>query len=380
MRRQPDYLPYRQVRPPQAKRWLSMGALLASVSGGGMVLLSVIHRGSSRSVALGIVCTIVLTGFCWLIRQLFYRISLHHAQYYERLVAQEQREWWASHQQTFGLHETVLLGPVGSEADHWEALLRREHQIPEEKNEANGRALRLIHSFVSDPDVREQQLARMLARQWLAQRKGSQFPALSHCYWLGSEQSWRIFCETVAGVFPAHSLPAQPEKWLGQASLTAIATQVYEHDDEALILVAGCQSVTATPGSARPAGESAVLWLATREGAVRISQGEWYDAGQAENITDICRRAMQQSGTGQPPDPCFLFTQPQVPELAQCGWNIMQQVQDANWGEIGQMEMLVVITLAALFVSHYQQPCGWIARDPLHTLALGIVMPGGAEK
>lgn len=380
MRHQPEYLPYRQARPPQAKRWLSVGALLASFSGGGMALLSVIHRGGSRPVVWGIVCAIALTGFCWLIRQLHYRISLHHAQYYERLVAQERREWWANHQQTFGLRETVLLGPVGSEAAHWQDMLRREHQVPEQKAEANGRALRLIHSFVSDSDAREQQLARMLAQQWLAQRGNLPFPVLRHCYWLGSEQAWRVFCETVANAFPVHTLPAQPEKWQGEASLSAIAAQIHANDDDNLILVAGCQSLAVTAGSARPAGESAALWLASPDGAVRISRGEVCDAGLAENITDVCQRAMRQSEAEQPPDPCILFTQPQTPELAQCGWNIIQQVQDANWGETGQMEMLVVITLAALFVSHFQQPCGWIARDPLHTLALGIVMPGGTEK
>ncbi len=379
MRALPDYLPYRQVRPPRAKRWLSLGALLSFASSGGIALLSPAHQGKAL-MGWGIFFAIVLTGGGWLIRQLYYRISLHNAQHYEQLVEQDQREWWAKHQQIFALREIVLLGPVGSEAAHWLSLLRREHQVPEEKMEAGGRALRLIHSSVSDPDAREQQLARMLARQWLAQRGDIELPDLGQCYWQGSGPAWRAFCEQIAEALPAIQLPAIPEKWQGEASLSAIATQMSDTEDERVILVAGCQSMAATPGSARPAGESAVLWLVSRDGTAQVSRGEVYDPELAENIMEVGKRAMKQSDIEQPPDPCILFTQPQTPELAQSGWNTMQYLQDANWGEPGEMEILIVVALAAMFVTQHQQPCGWIGRDPQHTLAFGIVKPGGAEK
>lgn len=378
MRPLPDYLPYRQVSPPQTKRWMSIGAVFTFASGGGMALLPAVSRHSG-SIVWGISCAVVLTGIGWLIRQFYYRMSLHHAQYYKQLVEQEHQEWWAQHQQTFGLREMVLLGPVGSETAHWLRLLKREHQEPEEKAETGGQALRLIHSFVSDPVMREQQLARMLAQQWLAQRGNIALPILGHCYWQGSELAWLAFCKTVREVFPALQLPATPEKWQGEASLSTIASQINETDDERPILVAGCQSLVAMLDSARPAGESAVLWLVSREGAARVSRGEVYDADRAENIMDVCKRAMQQSETELPPDPCLLFTQPQRPELAQCGWNVMQHLQDVNWGETGQMEPLIVITLAAIFASQNKQPCGWIARDPNHSLALGIVTSGESE-
>ncbi|MDN8559107.1 hypothetical protein [Citrobacter werkmanii] len=374
MRPFPDYLPYRQPRPPQVRRWLSAGALFPVISSGAMMLLPVVHRGGALMIG-GLVCGIALTATGWLIHQLCYRTSLHHAQYYEQLVERERQRWWARHRQSFALCDMVLLGPVGCEAAHWQNLLRREHQAPEEKIEASGRALRLIHSFVNDPDVREQQLAGMLMQQWLTQRGKRELPLLSHCYWQGSALAWRAFCEPVAEQFPAFQLPAEPKKWQGEASLSAIAAQINEAEDDGLILVAGCQSLTATPGSTRPAGESAVLWLISREGAARISRGEVYDVGQGESLADVCQRAMQQSETDLPPDPCIAFTQPQVPELDQSGWNVVQYLQDVNWGDTGHMEALIVITLAAMFAAGFQQPCGWIARDPEHTLALGIITP-----
>ncbi|MGT9802467.1 hypothetical protein ACVWO7_06605, partial [Klebsiella pneumoniae] len=47
---------------------------------------------------------------------------------------------------------------------------------------------------------------------------------------------------------------------------------------------------------------------------------------------------------------------------------------------IGEMEGLTVLSLAAIYAAHYQQPCGWLARDPLNTLAIGIVKPDGQRQ
>lgn len=116
-----------------------------------------------------------------------------------------------------------------------------------------------------------------------------------------------------------------------------------------------------------------MLWLLAREGEARLTRGEVYEGAALENIQLVCQRAMQQSEAERPPDPCIAFTQPQIPELAQSGWNSNQLLQDENWGETGQMEQLITIALAAIFARHFHQSCGWIARDPRHPLSLGIV-------
>ncbi|MBN0904298.1 hypothetical protein JTL94_41850, partial [Pseudomonas aeruginosa] len=66
--------------------------------------------------------------------------------------------------------------------------------------------------------------------------------------------------------------------------------------------------------------------------------------------------------------------------LAHSGWDINLYRQDACWGDIGEMEGLTVLSLAAIYAAHYQQPCGWLARDPLNTLAIGIVKPDGQRQ
>lgn len=44
------------------------------------------------------------------------------------------------------------------------------------------------------------------------------------------------------------------------------------------------------------------------------------------------------------------------------------------------MDALIVLSLAAIYAAHHQQPCGWIARDPMNTLATGIVKPDGQRQ
>ncbi|EPG9045683.1 hypothetical protein PGN83_09310 [Klebsiella aerogenes] len=372
MRQLTDYLPYKTATPPHNGRWLSVGAGMTLISGGGAALMPAEARGGAL-ITVAIVSAMLLVLIIWMLRLLYYRLSVHYTQYYQRLIDFDHQTWWARHQYSVGLVETVLLGPVGCEPERWQTLLKREHQPPKEKLESGARALRLIHSDIVDIDLREQQLARMLAQQWLAQRGEHQLPGLSGCYWQGSEPAWREFCAELRKRCPTAQLPHMAEPWQGEASLSEITARINESGDECFILVAGCQSVAATADSARPAGESAVLWLLAREGEARLTRGEVYEGAAVENIQQVCQRAMQQSGAERPPDPCIAFTQPQIPELAQSGWNSNQLLQDENWGETGQMEQLITIALAAIFARRFQQSCGWIARDPRHPLSLGIV-------
>lgn len=76
----------------------------------------------------------------------------------------------------------------------------------------------------------------------------------------------------------------------------------------------------------------------------------------------------------------MLFTHPALPALAQSGWNVTHHLQDLNWGDPGEMELLIVLTLAAISANYSKEPCGWIAKDTLHTLAFGIVKPYGQGK
>ncbi|MNY50708.1 hypothetical protein D3C86_1862350 [compost metagenome] len=67
------------------------------------------------------------------------------------------------------------------------------------------------------------------------------------------------------------------------------------------------------------------------------------------------------------------FSQPHLSDLAAIGWNTSQNLQDENFGALASLEAMVVQTLAAWHAQQHAEPCAWLANDPHHTLALGIV-------
>ena len=379
MRPLPVYPPYRAARVPNSQRWMSACAVLVLLAGGGLALFQPEGAGAGRIVG-GMVGAAVLTGGLWLIRQLYYRLSVHNARLYDRLVKQQQQAWWTEHQRAFVLSEWVLLGPAGADTRHWLRLLAREHRLPEVKNEPGGSALRIARTMVDAAAEREAHLAKMLVMQWQTQRAETSLPRIQRCYWQGTLLAWQSFCLQMQVTFPGVVLPDEPDAWCGEESLSDLAATAPALAVDEAILVAGCQSAPASFSSLPLAGESAALWLVGHDGSVCLTRGEVYDSGGKDTLVDVSERAQRQSQQAESPEVCMLFSQPALPTLAQSGWNVTHHIQDLNWGHPGDMEMLIVLTLAAIGANHYQEPCGWIAKDPQHTLAFGIVKPYGQGK
>lgn len=138
-------------------------------------------------------------------------------------------------------------------------------------------------------------------------------------------------------------------------------------------------------GGCRPAGGRAtrrrvcgtVARRTGRSGAP--DRGETYCAEKGEALTAVAARVLEQNELSGPGSLCAVF-QPGLEALAHSGWDINLYRRDACWGDIGEMEGLTVLSLAAIYAAHYQQPCGWLARDPLNTLAIGIVKPDGQRQ
>lgn len=364
------------ARPPGAARWLSATALLVLLSGAAGGLLPS-AQGKSTLVAAGILVALLLSGTGWLVRLLYYRVSVHNATFYCQLVAYEQRQWWVQHRQPLWLKEVVLLGPAGRRSTDWLRVLNREQRPPGEQKEGNSRVLRLPQISAPDTRAREKRLAELLVIEWQKQRSETALTSPQRCYWQGTDSTWQVFHAQMANTFPEIALPSRPESWNGEASLAEIARELAEAKSEATILVAGCQVVVAQPGTPLPAGESAVLWLAGCDGSVQLARGEAFSPEQGDTLFGVSSRALEQSELKEPPEACLLFSQAGLEVLASSGWDINQHQQDVNWGNIGSMEALIVISLAAIYAMSHQQPCGWIARDPKHTLAIGIVKPDG---
>lgn len=376
MRAVPSFPPYKVTRPPVAKRWIAAASLMGPIAGGCSALLRKTEV-SSGSVIIAMLFVISVVGTLWLFRLWYYRCSVHNATLWQQEVNAIQQQWWIQHRRQFGLLETVLIGPAGSNELEWERVFRRETLPPKARGERGFAAFRIARTFSEDADERDQQLARMLVLQWIKQPNSSERLSPARCYWAGSNIAWRAFTGQMKLTFPDVVLPEEPKPWRGEETLAELAEMFADAAPDTQALVAGCQSLTASATAVRPASETAVLWLVGATAPVVLARGELFEPTANESILQVCQRAQIQSELEQVPEYCMLFSPSGQPELASCGWNVTQHLQDSYWGESGEMEPLVAISLAAIFARTQKQPCGWIAADPLHTLALGIIKPYG---
>lgn len=102
------------------------------------------------------------------------------------------------------------------------------------------------------------------------------------------------------------TLPSRPYAWRGEASLAEIAHTLAEADPDDTVLIAGCQVVVARTGAVQPAGESAVLWLAGRDGPVHLTRGNLLR--RKRGGPDCCSRSCAGAErTERPPEACALF-------------------------------------------------------------------------
>ncbi|MEH0884260.1 hypothetical protein [Enterobacter sp. UNJFSC 003] len=372
----PTFPRYRIAKPPVAKRWLGTGAALVLLSG--IITAMVRKSGANTSIILTcMVAMVLLGGLIWFVRTIFFRLSVHHSHTWEREAENERRHWWEIHQRQFALKDIVLIGPAGAELSDWLRVIKREHQAPSIRQGSQGKSLRISRSFSSDLIEREKQLAQMLVLQWKRQRGKESLASPEKYFWQGSFEAWQAFVVQLIESFPEIKPPELPEIWQGEKTLSLLANVFASDEQQANYLIAGCQSLSPTSDFSRPAGECAVLWLAGSQGDVTLSRGEIFEPSDSESLQHVTSRAEKQSELNESPERCILFSHPEQPQLAACGWNVTHNIQDDYWGEPGKLDALVVISLAAITAKNETKPCGWIASDPLHTLALGIVKPHG---
>lgn len=368
----PEFAPYPLAQTPAYARWMVSGAaLLVTLSGAGVMLRTIVE---SHLIVIGVISVCVVWLLALLLRLLYFRFNRHNAQSYRDAAEQVTQAWWMHHRQSVGLVESVLISPVCTTQEHLNLLFSSDHQPPVQQTKLEGRALHCIQVFGDEVGERERNLATLLALQWHQQRDEHSVVQPLRCYWQGSQAAWKAFSEQMALSSPQVQLPEQPESWEGIRTLDSVIDQLQGAPATARILCAGCQSSPTQRESHLPAGEAAVLWLFGPEGGVRFSRGEWFSA-ETEHLSTVAKRALQQCELTAPPEVCVSFAQPSVADLSSTGWNTEQHVQNPNFGTLEYLQAMVVQTLAAWYTEQHQVPCAWLANDPHHTLALGIVVP-----
>ncbi|NWE05154.1 hypothetical protein HX832_30920 [Pseudomonas sp. IPO3749] len=370
MIRAPELAPYPMARVPIYSRWLTSGLVLLVIWAG----LSVVFRPfiESRLAMTSLACVFLVWLLALLLRVLYFRLNRHTAQHYHEAAEQVRLAWWQHHRQKVGLVESVLVSPTCTKPEHGLRLFNSDYPPPMPQKTPEGRTLYLRQVFGSDVAGRERNMAILLAQQWNEQREEHSFVQPLRCYWLGSQAAWQAFVQQVALSTGRVQLPEQPETWEGIRSLDSVIDQLQGAATTARILCAGCQSSPVESEGQSPSGEAALLWLFGPEGGVRFTRGEWFSA-DTEPLSRVAERALQQSDLTTPAELCVSFAQPNIAELSAIDWKT--KPQDANFGTLDRLQAMVAQTLAAWYAQEHQVPCAWLANDPHHTLAVGVVKP-----
>ena len=372
--------------PPNYSRWLFSGVMLV-----GLVILSFVlgamaaaQKGAKHDlfqvflVSTGLISLLCLWFLAFLLRVFFNRLDRRSGKRYVDKAQQAENAWWAYSRQTVALVEAVLVAGVCRTPQQRAQLFNPDYQpaIPKKADWGIGMALRSAEVTGECLDEREEQLARLLAMQWREQQTWATALQPVKCYWHGSSTAWDAFVEQMAKSWPRVQLPKRPEPWEGVDSLDAIIDQLQGMPAGTRILCAGCQSSPVQPDSRLPAGEAAVLWLLGPQGGVRLSRGECCDP---DYLVESAEQVLEKSELVAAPPLCVSFSHPDVPELAALGWNTKHSLQDANFGALPDLEAMVVLTLAASYVTEHGVPCAWMANDPLYPLVLGVVKPSDSS-
>ncbi len=144
--------------------------------------------------------------------------------------------------------------------------------------------------------------------EWQRQRSERTLTPPLRCYWQGTELARQAFRAQMTLTVAQMTLPSRPDAWRGEASLAEIAHALAEADPHDTVLIAGCQVVVAQTGAVQPAGESAVLWLAGRDGPVHLTRGEIYCAEKGEALTAVAARVLEQNELSGPRKPVRCFS------------------------------------------------------------------------
>lgn len=363
----PQFLPYPLNPRPAYLRWLTAGAvLLCLVSVTGTQASSFVEPRLALSAGLLVMMAWLLA---LLVRTLYHHANRANAERYAWGSAQVQQRWWQVHRQHVSMVEAVMVTAAGNSAQplpEWFESTR----LPGADAHPVGSLLRSTLVNKSTRVEREAKLAYWLAWQWQKEYPASAAVQPLPCYWLGSPQAWQAFSAEVAQSMPQVRLPEQPLPWLGIESLDAIIDSLQGAAPQARVLCAGCLSLD----DVAHGGEAAVLWLLGSQGGPRILRGEWVGA-DSNSLVAAAQRALEQGELDKPADACMSFSQPASADVGTIGWNLAGHLQDARFGVLGELAPMVTLTLACGYAQKLKKPCAWLASDPQHTLALGVVKP-----
>jgi hypothetical protein len=321
--------------------------------------------------------------FCWALalalRVLIWQICLFDCTVYRRTVDAAVRRWWSQRSLGLPVEHVLLLGPVGDEQAHYQALMA--DAIAPKPSIPQGGSQPMLHCplSLSEHINRATALARHLARLILAHLElTKRWPLLRGIAWVGDASSQAAFVEILikAGVaLPEIRVPLQAP---GDLDRLIDAFHQDCRDEADWLLCAGVMSV-ATSADEMPPGEGGFLWLVNRQGRQLLHRGEYLLSEANESPAELCAQLQRYAGLDAAPRDCLALDKDSQGAFVEGGWTAAEHQLSGHWGALGQLAPFIGISLALLQAGKSRQPCGWLSQDGNKRMAIGMAVPHGND-
>jgi hypothetical protein len=370
----PQYPDYVEPGTPRWRRWwLALLVLWGAQSG---LLLTLWPDGRPRlelwlwSAILPLAWLLVLS-----LRVLVWQVGLVNRDAYQQTLDEALRRWWLRRSAALPVDLVLLLGPAGDVQVYFQDLMAATLK-PQPETDAKGVRLR-CQAARSTGEQRATGLGRHLARLALASpERAERWPHLRGLAWIGDAGSESAFVEALA----AADVKLPDTRWRLDSlddldALIDAFPKVCPEEGDGL-LCAGVVSLEQAEEGELP-GEAGFLWVAGRQGALRVHRGEYLLPEKHESVGELCAQMQRYAGLAEAPADCLALDAASAEAFVEGGWSGTQHQLAEYWGALGELSPFVGMSLAAMQAAGSGQACGWLGKDGAGRLAMGVVKSHG---
>ncbi|WP_336369417.1 hypothetical protein [Rahnella perminowiae] len=320
--------------------------------------------------------SLVLPLLLWLIavagRWLVWLVALYNRNTYQVTIAESLDAWWQYRSRTLPVEHVLLVTPLGDEdADHEPLLSSSLPPTPLQSTDASGSAL-LRCSQVLGMQSRSVLLARYLARRLLTQfRQNDEARPVQVFCWLGDDDSLAAFTQALES--EGIRLPEDVIRLFDARQLDSVIDAT-PHDEQALMLCAGCGEGEADNGSV--AGEGAFAWLCGHQALALMYRAEILNPDAGETPQQLVGQFSRYAHLNAAPERVIAADKTAMDTLLPSGWSAVDHVLTPWLGHAGAVTPFIVLSLAALSARN-GQACGWTASLMDNQLMTGVCVPRG---
>ncbi|WP_159875356.1 hypothetical protein [Aquitalea denitrificans] len=309
----------------------------------------------------------LLAGIAVSLRLAWYALWQLYAAVQQHTQAEHHTWWLRCRQESASVRESMLWGPACGDTHSRDRLARGLHAAPPQAKEGVLRIVDVLSVSPASWNDRQNTILATLAKALATWLHGNPIQACGFA-WCGSAEAWSGL--RVQMQQHGLNLPPHPQLEGGVAMLEYIIDRLHDETRpvEAIICL-GLHCPASDASRSVPAAEAAfAIMLSRHGGAFRLHRPvPLSDRQHVQRTQD--NAALDEAPAG------YLSASGQANALLEdAGWPLLEQAQQAYWGELGPLQAWVTLLCAMDQANLNERATGWLAKDNEQDW-LGIVTP-----